>query len=156
MERGTLPPEARADLNTAISLTLAAIILEALFLAVGVLLLLVLLPVSSVTSSASLFTARQAIAPLQIGDFSISLGFLLLGVLVVAGIFAVFFLLLTTFLVYKPLKHEQVERALTPALVLGIIALVFGGVIVGILLVIAYAKAKDAHTKILLAQRAPS
>ncbi len=156
MERGTLPPEARADLDTAVTLTLAAIILEAVFLAVGVLLLLVLLPVSRVTPSASLFGARQAIAPLQIGDFSISLGFFLLGVLVVAGIFAVLFLLLTTFLVYKPLKHEQVERALTPALVLGIIALVFGGVIVGILLIVAYVKAKDAHTKILLAQRAPS
>ncbi len=72
------------------------------------------------------------------------------------GIFAVVSLLLTYFLVFKPLKHEQVERALTPALVLGIIALVFGGVIVGILQIIAYVKAKDAHTKILLAQRAPS
>ncbi len=157
MEQGTLPPEARADLDTAITLTLVALILEAVFLAIGVLIALVLLPVSRVTSSASLFGADQAIAPLQMGDFStfISTG-LFVGFLVVAGIFAVVFLLLTYFLVYKPLKHEQVERALTPALVLGIIALVFGGVIVGILLIVAYVKAKDAHTKILLAQRAPS
>ena len=157
MEQGVLPPEARADLDTAITLTLVALILEAVFLAIGVLLALVLLPVSRVTSSASLFGAHQAIAPLQMGDFStfISTGFFV-GFLVAAGIFAVVFLLLTYFLVYKPLKHEQVERALTPALVLGIIALVFGGVIVGILLIVAYVKAKDAHTKILLAQRAPS
>ncbi len=152
MERGTLPPGARADLNTAITLTLVALILEAVFLAVGVLVLLVFLPVISVTSSASVFGAHEAIAPLQIGDFSIPIFFgFFVGFLVAAGIFAVVFLLLTYFLVYKPLKDEQVERALTPALVLGIIVLVFGGVIVGILLIVGYVKAKDAHTKILLA-----
>ncbi len=35
MEQGALPPEARADLDTAIPLTLVALILEAVFLALG-------------------------------------------------------------------------------------------------------------------------
>ncbi len=139
MERGTLPPEARADLDTAITLTLVALILEAVFLAIGVLLLVVFLPF---------------IAALQTG-MPISSIFLV-GLFVVAGIVGVLFLLLTYFLVYKRLKDEQVQRALTPALVLGIIALVLVGVISGILLIVAYMKAKDAHTKILLAQSAPS
>ncbi len=93
------------------------------------------------------------IATLQ--TFPISSVFLV-GLFVVAGIAGVLFLLLTYFLVYKRLKDEQVERALTPALVLGIITLVLVGVISGILLIVAYMKAKDAHTKILLAQSAPS
>ena len=130
-----------------------ALILEAVFLALGVLLFLVVLPVSvTVTPSASPLGADQAIAPLQVGMPVFSPIFFV-GLLVVAGFLGVVFLILTYFLVYKPLKHEQVERALTPALVLGIIALVFGGVIVGILLIIAYVKARDAHTKILLAKR---
>ncbi len=136
MERGTLPPGARGDLDTAIALTLVAVILEAVFVAVGVLLLLVLLPVSfSVSPSASLFGtwaslrgAHHAIAPLQIGMPVFSPIFFV-GFLVVAGFLTVVFLLLTYFLVYKPLKDEQVERALTPALVLGILTLVFGGLI---------------------------
>ena len=139
MERGTLPPEARADLDTAVTLTLVALILEAVFLAIGVLLLVVFLPF---------------IAALQTGMPISSIFFV--GLFVVAGIVGVLFLLLTYFLVYKRLKDRQVQRALTPALVLGIIALVLVGVISGILLIVAYLKAKDAHTKILLAQAAPS
>ncbi len=138
MQQGTLAPEARADLNTATSLTLAALILEAVFLGIGILLLVVFLPF---------------IASLQTGPIS---SIFLVGLGVVAGIVGVVFLLLTYFLVYKRLKDEQVERALTPALVLGIITLVFVGVISGILLIVAYVKAKDAHTKILVAQAAPS
>ncbi len=48
------------------------------------------------------------------------------------------------------------EEALSSALVWGILALPFAGVNPGILLILAYVKAKDAHTKILLAQGAPS
>jgi hypothetical protein len=44
---------------------------------------------------------------------------------------------------------------LTPTLVIAILTLIFGGIIPGILLILAYVKAKDGHTKILLAQRAP-
>ena len=138
MQQGTLPPEARADLDTAITLTLVALILEVVFLAIGVLLVAVFLPF---------------IATLQTGPIS---SIFLVGLVGVAGIVGVVFLLLTYFLVYKRLKDEQVERALTPALILGIITLVLVGVISGILLIVAYVKAKDAHTKILLAQSAPS
>ncbi len=143
MERGTLPPEARADLDTAVTLTLVALILEVVFLAIGILVFAVFVLLGSF--------------PLQMGmpGFSISVGFFV-GLLVVFGIVGVVFLLLLYFLVYKRLKDEQVESALTPALVLGIIALVLVGVISGILLIVAYMKAKDAHTKILLAQSAPS
>ncbi len=84
--------------------------------------------------------------------FFVPVGFFLLAILVSVG-FTVLVLRFPYVLVYRPLKDGRVEEALTPALVLGILALLFAGIIPGILLIIAYVKAKDAQTKILALER---
>ncbi len=140
-----IPLEARSDLDTARTLALVALILEIVFLAIGVIVLLVVLVAGMFTfapGAGQVATPMVAFAPV-------------LFFFALAGILEVFWILLTYFLVYVPLREGQAERALTPTLVIGILTLIFGGLIPGILLIIAYVKAKDAHTKILLAQRAP-
>ncbi len=123
--RGEIPPEAQSDLDTAIGLTLAAMIVG------GVLSLLFFFFVAF---------------------FFVPVGFFLLAILISGGLTALF-LRFFYVLVYRPLKDGRVEEALTPALVLGILALLFAGIIPGILLILAYLKAKDAQTKILVSKR---
>ncbi|MBX8637693.1 MAG: hypothetical protein KIY11_04955, partial [Thermoplasmata archaeon] len=53
-------------------------------------------------------------------------------------------ILLDYFLIYRKLVTGKVEEAETPALVLGTIQLILGGVITGILLIVAYVKIKDS------------
>lgn len=145
-----LPPEARSDLDTAVTLTLIALILEVVFLAIGVLVLAFFLFALAVGFSVSGPTAAFSLAlqvAVPLGVLAPLLFFAALGVL------SILWVVLTYVLVYQRLRRGQVEEALTPALVLGILTLVFGGTIPGILLVIAYVKAKDAHAKILLAQQ---
>lgn len=60
------------------------------------------------------------------------------------GIVPLLFLVLAYTTVYKPLIEGRPVDAQTPALVLGIISLFIGGVISGILLLVAYAKASSA------------
>ena len=62
-------------------------------------------------------------------------GFFLIGLV---------WILLDYFLVYKRLESGNVREAETPALVLGILQLLFGGIIPGILLIIAYTKIGDS------------
>ena len=62
-------------------------------------------------------------------------GFFLIGLV---------WILLDYFLVYKRLESGNVREAETPALVLGILQLLFGGIISGILLIIAYTKIGDS------------
>ncbi len=118
--REGIPPGAKSDIDTARGLTLAAM------LVVGVLGFLVL-------SFMSIFFV-------PVRSF-------FLAILVGAAIAALFPLLIY-FLVYRPLKEERVEDALTPALALGILTLIFAGIIPGIILLVAYVKAKDAQSKI--------
>ena len=68
-----------------------------------------------------------------------------------AGIFAIIFaisivwIFLDYFLVYRNLKSPlDLPKAQSPALILGIIQLLFGGFIPGILLLVAYLKIGDA------------
>ncbi len=139
-----LPLEARSDLDSARTLAVVALILEIAFLAIGVIILLVVLVGGVFTftpGAGQVATPMVAFAPI-------------LFFFALAGILGVLWILLTYLLVYVPLREGQVERALTPTLVIAILTLIFGGLIPGILLIVAYVKAKDAHTKILLAQRA--
>lgn len=53
------------------------------------------------------------------------------------------FMILNYVFVYARLKDNHADMAQTPALVLGIIELLFGGVIPGILLIICYVKIND-------------
>lgn len=56
----------------------------------------------------------------------------------------ILWILLDYFLIYKRLATERVKEAETPAIVLGIIQLIFAGLIPGILLIIAYVKIRDS------------
>jgi hypothetical protein len=73
------------------------------------------------------------------------------GLGIISAIFSIGFaisfiwILLDYLLVYNNLKStNEIPRAKTPALVLGIIQLIFGGVIAGILLLVAYVKIGDS------------
>ncbi len=149
-----IPPEARSDLDTAKTLTLVAMIFQAIFLVIGIIVMLFLLAAifialptfgaAPVSSDITTYQAQQQLAVFALLPLLIFTGF---------GFIPVIFLLLTYFLIYKRLSEGRVEEALTPALVIGILSLILGGVISGILLIIAYVKANDAHNKILYARR---
>lgn len=117
--RDGIPPGAKSDIDTARRLTLAAVLVA------GVLGFLVF-------SLGALFVRPVVFT------------FILVG-----GGIALIFPLLIYLLVYRPLGEGRVEDALTPALVLAILALLFAGIVPGILLLVVYVKAKDARTKIL-------
>ncbi len=114
------------DASTAKSLALATVILEAVFFAIGVLVLVAAL-VGTAVSGVSMST----------------LGIVTVVFMVLFAI-GLMWLLLDYYLVYKPLAQERVRDAETPSIVLGIIQLILGGVIPGILLIIAYVKIRDS------------
>lgn len=57
------------------------------------------------------------------------------------------FMILDYFLVYKPLTEGKGESAEAPALVFGILQLILGGVISGVVLIVAWLKIRDANKK---------
>lgn len=115
-----IPPGAESDISTASGLALAAMLVAAILGLFGL-------------SILSFF-----IVPVRFFFPTIWIG----------AAMAVAFPILIYFAVYRRLKEARVEEVLTPALVLGILTLVLAGVIPGILLFIAYVKAKDALAKI--------
>ena len=52
-------------------------------------------------------------------------------------------MVLNYFLVYARIKEGRAEMARTPSIVLGVLELLFGGVVPGILLIICYVKIND-------------
>lgn len=127
-----------SDASSAKSLVLATLILELVFFAIGVVAL-------------SLAIAGTVIAGLDLNTIGI-----------VAAVFLVFFaiglmwLLLDYYLIYRPLAEERVRSAETPAIVLGIIQLIFAGIIPGILLIIAYVKIRDSMNNLRRMPAAPT
>lgn len=121
-----VPEEARREGDAAATLTLVALVLYGVF---GALFLLI----------------GALVAALA--------GALASGVFLFLGIFPLAFLVLAHQLVYARLKEGRYAEAATPCLVLGIVSLFVGGVISGILLLVAYAKAKAAGTMVRLAAR---
>jgi hypothetical protein len=120
--RGEFPDP---DASTARSLTLAAIILQALLflLFVFVFGFFFMIP----------FGGGLPVFGFMAGIFTIGL---FTGIL---------WVILDYFLVYANLSNEvRFPRARTPALVLGIIQLLTGGVVSGVLLIIAYVKIGDS------------
>lgn len=145
MASGELPPDAWMDLETARTLTLIAMIFQLLSTILGVFFLFLFLLFLGL--SRPLPTMLQALGAVQL---QVPLLFLIPLVLLMGlGFIPLVLLVLTHFLVYKRLSEDSVGRALGPALGLGIASLVLGGIISGILLIVAYLKAKDAQTKIL-------
>lgn len=125
------------DASTAKTLTLVAIILQVVFFVIGILAIgaFAALMTTGVTTSTPTGTTVYT-SGVGIGMFG-----LVFGVIFLIGLL---WILLDYFLIYKKLAEERVEDAETPALVLGIIQLLFGGVITGILLIVAYVKIKDS------------
>lgn len=62
----------------------------------------------------------------------------------VALLIGLLWIILDYFLIYRRLAMEKVKEAETPSIVLGIIQLIFGGLIPGILLIVAWVKIKDS------------
>jgi hypothetical protein len=144
-----IPPEARSDLDSARTLTLIAMIFQAIFAILGIFILFLILVSFTVFYSPYTIHAAASSVQLQMPR----LIFLPLILVTGFGVLPLVLLRLTYFLVYKRLSEGRVEEAVAPALAIGIISLVLGGLISGILLIIAYVKAKDAHTKIVYSQQ---
>ena len=122
-----------SDASTAKTLALVAIILQAVFFVIGIFEVIGLATLLTITT----VTPTNAIPSLDVSGI-IAIVFsavLAIGILWIA---------LDYFLVYKRLKEEKVREAKTPTLVLGIIQLILGGLIPGILLIVAYVKIKDS------------
>ncbi len=107
--------------STAKTLTLVAIVLQAVFFVIGI------------------FEVIAVIALVPLGGIGFITLFFAFGFLV-----GILWILLDYFLIYKKVKEEKVREAETPALVLGILQLIFGGFIPGILLIVAYVELKDS------------
>ena len=129
-----------SDASTAKTLTLVAIILQVVFFVIGIFEVIALVVLfsfrPSVTTSTGT-TITSHVVPLSgLAIISIVFSFaLLIGIL---------WIFLDYFLIYRKLKEERVREAETPSLVLGIIQLIFGGLIPGILLIVAYVKIRDS------------
>jgi hypothetical protein len=136
------------DLDTARTLTLIAMIFQLLSTILGVFFLFLFFLLLGL--SRPLPAMFQAVATVQL---QVPLLFLVpLVFLTGLGFIPLVLLVLTYFLVYRRLSEDRVGRALGPALGIAIASLVLGGIISGILLIVAYVKAKDAQTKILYAR----
>lgn len=149
----SIPPEARSDLETARMLTLVAMIFQAIFLLIGLFVFLFFVVGGFLMASAVAASIQGTTLTQPQSQPMVALAILPLLIITGFGLLPLIFLLLTYFLVYKRLTEGQVEVTLTPALILGILSLLLGGVISGILLIVAYVKIKDAHVKMLMAQR---
>ena len=129
-----------SDASTAKTLTLVAIILQLVFFVIGifeVIAFVVLLSFRpSVTTSTGTTVTTQALPIGGLAIISLVFSFaLLIGIV---------WIVLDYLLIYKKLNAERVREAETPAIVLGIIQLIFGGLIPGILLIVAYVKIRDS------------
>lgn len=127
------------DANTAKTLTLVTIILQALFFVFGLIALVGLLAFFAASSSAVPGSATTTVSFTGLG--------LITAVFSIGFAIGIVWLLLEYFLIYKKLAEEKVAEAETPAIVLGIITLLFGGVITGILLIVAYVKIRDSRAR---------
>ncbi len=122
-----------SDASTAKTLVLVAIIFQAIFFVIGIFEVIALAAFLTVT------TVPPTSSTLSLGAFGI-----ITVVFSAALAIGILWIVLDYFLIYKRLKEERVREAETPALVLGIIQLIFGGLIPGILLIIAYVKIRDS------------
>ncbi len=123
-----------SDASTAKTLTLVVIILQAVFFVIGIFEVIALIAFLVVVPTV---TPTNAIPSLDVSG-------IIAIVFSAALAIGILWIVLDYFLVYKRLKEEKVREAKTPTLVLGIIQLIFGGLIPGILLIVAYVKIKDS------------
>ena len=130
-----------SDASSAKSLVFAAIIIQLVFFLIGILgvfgfAALFGLATNVTATGSTPGTTISTVPSLGFGlFFMLFSGFFLIGLV---------WILLDYFLVYKRLESGNVREAETPVLVLGILQLLFGGIISGILLIIAYTKIGDS------------
>ncbi|MCL6002522.1 MAG: hypothetical protein M1556_02615 [Candidatus Thermoplasmatota archaeon] len=136
-----------SDASTAKTLALVAIILQAVFLFIAVIVVL-FAAIASLSSVVTTYLSNGTVQTTHVRTVTPFLTVLAL-VIVIIVILAIglLWILLDYFLIYKKLKTERVKEAETPAIVLGIIQLIFGGLIPGILLIIAYVKIRDSENR---------
>ncbi len=121
--------------SSAKSLIFAAIIIEVVFLVIGIIVFLFAFAVS--------FTTTVSNGPVTSITTEPALPFIF-GIISIAFIFGIFWILLDYFLLYKKILADKIEEAKSASLVLGIIQLIFGGLIPGILILVAYGKLADS------------
>ncbi len=119
-----------SDAESARTLTLVTIILQLAFFLVFAFIFVII------------GTLAFASAPAGMGTFNVMS--IILFIMSIFAIIGIVWVLLDYFLVYKPLSEGHVQSAETPALVLSILQILFGGIITGILLLIAWVKIKDS------------
>ncbi len=131
------------NLQTAKTLTLIAIILQAILLAFAILVIMVFTAASY--QGVSIVTYPNGTTQRIVSSSSGSISPLsTLLALIIVSIIPLVMIFFDYYFVYKPISKEKAEESRTPSLVLGIIQLFTGGIIVGILLIIAYVKINDA------------
>lgn len=124
-----------SDAESARTLVLVAIILQVVFVLIGV---ITIAFVITLVSRLGPITPTPGVSP---GFNPANVIALVFGILFLVGII---WILLDYFLVYKPLGEERVGDTESASLVLSILQILFGGVIPGILMLIAYVKIKDS------------
>lgn len=133
------------DANTAKTLTLVAVILQAIYFAVGVVILVIAL-------AAVLTTAGIPAGVNLLSGATLSAAGIITIVFVPVFVVGLLWLLLDYYLVYRRLLEERVHDAEAPSLALGILQIVLGGVVPGILLIIAYIKIRDSEARMMRAR----
>lgn len=122
------------DASSAKTLVLVAIILQAVFFLIGIFVAIFVV---------SFFVAFTPPVGYGGAPFDFAFGFVPF-IFSIAFSIGIIWILLDYLLIYKPLGEGRVAAAESPCLVLSIIQLVIGGVIAGILLIIAWTKIKDS------------
>lgn len=121
----------RRSAESARTLVLVAMIVQIIFFVIGVAVFIIAIIALTLGVAQSSTPTDQVILII-----SAVFGFLF--------IFGSLWIFLNYFLVYKQIVADDLVRAEGPALALGIIELIFDGIIPGILLIIAYSKIGDA------------
>lgn len=123
--------------DSARTLTFAGIVVEGI---------LTLLFVLSITIGLGLFAATTS-TPQTPGTSvpAVTSGFLILILVGLAfGLVGLLWVFLDYFLVYKRIKEEDIRGAKDTSLILGIIQLILGGIIPGILLIVAHSQLNNS------------
>lgn len=128
-----------SDAESARTLTLVALILQILF--VGIFGIIFLALGALTASTISTLSSNGAVTVSPGFMFGTGIFFFFFAFFAIIGILWIF---LDYFLIYKPLSNGQVHRTETSALVLSILQIFFGGVLPGILLLIAWIKIRDS------------
>lgn len=119
--------------ESAKTLTLVAIIIEAVFSLLLTVYFLVILGLTAAVSSGPGFPG-------------LGLAFLFI-IGLIFGLIGLLWVLLDYFLVYKRILEENIASARDTSLILGIIQLILGGVVPGILLIVAYTQLSNSMSR---------